>query len=203
MAFQMNQRFTSSQDLLRTMYLSDMDWFQKKERMGLTLKPPYDYPSKTNLNAAKRECLQQGRACTGILETWRPKVFYLLDASAIFTFNRYSTIYTPAVCVSEFPGPICGHEDQLCNCIGIVKTSFTEVCGIAVQNCQDLCARKKDGTDCSKCIPVCPDNAEEVFSMEEASVIMMAKERIFEGASILTVNDQNFLDGFKVFYKTK
>ncbi|XP_051892713.1 CD209 antigen-like protein D [Pristis pectinata] len=105
------------------------------------------------------------------------------------------------VCVSEFPGPKCGTEDQLCNCIGIVQTSFSEVCGISVQACKNYCGRKKNGTDCSKCVPVCPDNAEEVLSMEEAVIVMLAKERIFGGASILTVNDQDYLDGFKVFYK--
>ncbi|XP_078282347.1 uncharacterized protein LOC144608449 [Rhinoraja longicauda] len=180
--------------------MKDMDWFERKQRMGLTLKPPYVFPSKNNLTAAKHECLQLGRACTGILETWIPKMFYLLDASAIFIFNLDTAIYIPAVCVSQFPGPKCGQEDRLCNCIGIVNTSFSEVCGISVQRCQDLCARKKDGTDCSKCIPICPDNAEDVLSGEEASIIMLAKAKIFGGASILSDNDQDYLDGFKVFY---
>ncbi|XP_069790341.1 lectin BRA-3-like isoform X4 [Narcine bancroftii] len=107
------------------------------------------------------------------------------------------------VCASKLPGPKCGTEDHLCSCIGIVKTSFSEVCGISVQACKDYCARKKDGTDCSKCIPVCPDNAEEVLSMEEALIVMLAKQRIFGGASILTVSDKDYLDGFKVFYRKK
>ncbi|XP_069790308.1 uncharacterized protein [Narcine bancroftii] len=181
----------------------DMDWFEKKERMGLVVKHQYPYPSKTNLATAKIACLKQGSACTGILETETPKLFYLLTASAIFVYNSSSNIYIPSVCASKLPGPKCGTEDHLCSCIGIVKTSFSEVCGISVQACKDYCARKKDGTDCSKCIPVCPDNAEEVLSMEEALIVMLAKQRIFGGASILTVSDKDYLDGFKVFYRKK
>ncbi|XP_038638547.1 C-type mannose receptor 2-like isoform X2 [Scyliorhinus canicula] len=176
-----------------------MDWFRKEEDTGLKQRPPFPYQSKPTLAEAKIACLQQGTACAAVLETYGTNAFYILHSSATFIFSPQSTIYTPSVCASGFPGPKCGFEDQICDCTGIVKTSFAEVCGVSVEACKQYCAKNKRGVDCSMCIPVCPDDAAEVLKKDEASVIMLAKRRLFGGATILTVDD--YLDGFKLFYK--
>uniref|UniRef100_UPI00398F29D8 uncharacterized protein n=1 Tax=Pristiophorus japonicus TaxID=55135 RepID=UPI00398F29D8 len=177
--------------------IQHMDWFEKRERMGITLRPPYRFESKTTLVAAKITCLQQGTACQGVLETEVPNIFYILDSSAVIIVNPRYSIYVPSVCVSGFPGAKCGMEDEICDCTGILRTSFTEVCGVTVRACQNYCATKMDGTDCSKCIPRCPDNANEVLEKDEAAIITLAKTRIFGGATILTINDFAYLGGFK------
>ncbi|XP_043575776.1 lectin BRA-3-like isoform X3 [Chiloscyllium plagiosum] len=105
------------------------------------------------------------------------------------------------LCVSNFPASKCGFEDQLCDCTGVMQTSFTEVCGISVDACKNYCVTKKDGTDCGKCIPICPDDANEILKKGEASFVMLVKKRISGGATILTVNDQAYLDGLKIFYR--
>ncbi|XP_043575775.1 C-type mannose receptor 2-like isoform X2 [Chiloscyllium plagiosum] len=147
-----------------------MDWFLKEEKRGLISKPPYSYDSRPTLAEAKITCLQRGIACKAVLETDAPHVFYILHSSPILKHNPVSNIYIPSVCVSNFPASKCGFEDQLCDCTGVMQTSFTEVCGISVDACKNYCVTKKDGTDCGKCIPICPDDANEILKKGSTSL---------------------------------
>ncbi|XP_048469296.1 lectin BRA-3-like [Rhincodon typus] len=74
-----------------------MDWFLKEEKRGLSSKPPYSYDSRATLAEAKIACLQRGTACTAVLETNVPNIFYILHSSPIITHNSVSNIYIPSV----------------------------------------------------------------------------------------------------------
>nr|XP_014347165.1 PREDICTED: uncharacterized protein LOC102355497 [Latimeria chalumnae] len=199
---------------------SNVDWFIEQLGLGLHGDPPYSYYHKETFSLAKDECQRLGTSCAAILKAG--SLYYLLNSTETIITNPNTILYLKRVCASGYSGASCLSYTQplitsVCDCTGGMKPSLTQVCGVSVESCIQSCLQTGDSTNCASCLPVCHRHVlsrqvsekemylsaavdKDDLSEEEAALISLLEDRLFQQRNLTVNNSKSKADLSKILY---